>query len=120
MIEIKVITDAEKSREYLSRHGAEGKSLLAATDGEEIIAYTIFSVDGKTAEIQYIVPEEDILLADGMIRSTIHVVLSRGALAVHYADSVSEKLLKTLDFILDSEKKLLDSDKLYRACCCEK
>ena len=120
MIEIKVVENAEKSREILSRHGAEDKTLLAAADGQEIIAYTIFSVSGKEAKIYFIVPEEDIMLADGMIRSTIHVALSRGATEVYYEDTVSEKLLKTLNFILDSEKRLLDSDKLYRACCCEK
>lgn len=120
MIEIKVLSDKQRADEILKNYTVNNGIVMAATDKEEIIAYTVFTVKGSEAVIEHIVPEDDVMLADGMIRSTIHVALSRGAVEVYYGKNVSEKLLGTLAFVLDSEKRLLDSDKLYRACCCEK
>lgn len=120
MLEIKVIEDSAKKAEILSLHSKTEGEIMAAFDRGEIIAYTIFSLSEKSATVENIVPEEDIALADGMLRSTIHVALTRGKSEVYYADTVNEKLLKTLKFIKDEDKKLLNHEKLFESCCCGK
>ena len=120
MLEIKVLEDGAKKSELLSEHSKEQGEIMAAFDRGEIIAYTVFSLLEKSAVIEYIVPESDFMLADGMLRSTIHVALCRGKSEIYYADTVSEGLLNTLKFIKDKEKKLLDHEKLFGSCCCGK
>ena len=63
-------------------------------------------------------PENDIMLADGILRSALHVAAERSAMDAHYADTVSETLLETLGFIADRAEKRLDIDKLFRGCAC--
>lgn len=120
MLEIKVLEDNAKKAELLSRFQKKQGEIMAAFDKGEIIAYTVFSLLEKSAVIEHIVPEEDIMMADGMLRSTIHVALCRGKGEVFYADTVSEKLLDTLKFVKDKDKKLLDHEKLFGSCCCNK
>ena len=120
MLEIKVLTDENKIRELLNQVGAApsfDRGIMAAVDGEEVIAFSVFTLSADSMTVEYIVPDSDVPLADGMLRSTIHVALSRGKNEVYYAETVSEKLLKLLKFIKDPEKKLLDSDKLFESCC---
>ena len=117
MLEIKVLEDGTKKSELLSAFSKEQGEIMAASDRGEIIAYTVFSLSEKSAVIEHIVPEDDVMLADGMLRSTIHVALCRGKSEIHYADTVSEKLLDMLKFIKDKDKKLLDHEKLFDSCC---
>ena len=120
MLEIKVLTDKQKIDELLSRVGAEpaeNRGVMAAVDRDEVLSFSVFSLNADSMTIEYIVPEDDIPLADGMLRSTIHVGLTRGKNEVFYADTVSLKLLETLRFIKDPERKLLNSDKLFQSCC---
>ena len=120
MLEIKVLTDVQKIAQLCERCGVtpdETRGVMAAVDGEEVLAFSVFTLDSDSMTIEYIVPENDIPLADGMLRSTIHVALTRGKTAVYYAETVSEKLLTTLAFIKDADKKLLNSDKLFESCC---
>ena len=90
---------------------------MAAVDRDEVLSFSVFSLSDNSMIIEHIVPEDDIPLADGMLRSTIHVGLTRGKSEVFYADTVSLKLLETLRFIKDPERKLLNSDKLFQSCC---
>ncbi len=120
MIEIKVLEDRSKVSELLSSIGLEPSfdmGVMAAMDKDEVLAFSVFSLSGDSMTIERIVPETDIPLADGMIRSTIHVALSRGKNEVFYGEGVSEKLLSILKFIKDADRKLLDSDKLFQSCC---
>ncbi len=120
MLEIKVLTDREKIAELCLSCGEEvsaERGVMAAVDGEEVLAFSVFSLGDESMTVEHIVPENDIPLADGMLRSTIHVALTRGKTVVYYADTVSEKLLTTLQFIKDADKKILNSDKLFESCC---
>ncbi len=120
MLEIKVLTDNEKIAALLKECGKpqdDNRGVMAAVDREEVLAYSVFKLAEDSMIIEHIVPESDIPLADGMIRSTIHVALNRGKSTVYYAETVSEKLLITLSFIKDADKKILNSDKLFESCC---
>jgi len=120
MLEIKVLTDENKIGELLDRVGTEpsfDRGVMAAVDRDEVLAFSVFSLSADSMTIEYIEPSTDIPLADGMLRSTIHVALTRGKSEVFYAETVSKSLLETLKFIKDPEKRLLDSDKLFQSCC---
>ncbi len=120
MLEIKVVEDAAAAAELIKKCGkkeAENRGVMAAVDRGEVIAFSVFTLADNSMTIEHIVPETDIPLADGIIRSTIHVALSRGKTEVYYAETVGEKLLVTLDFIKDEQKKTLDTDKLFKSCC---
>ena len=79
--------------------------------------YSIFVI----ITIIFLEPSDDIMLADGILRSALHVADFRAITKAFYSDSVSVDLLKTLGFIKNSTEKTLDIEKLHESCCkCEK
>lgn len=119
MLEIKVMNDGEERRKLLLQAGMENGEVMAAFDGDAVTEYTVFTLDDESAVIRYISSEKP-MMADGMLRSTIHVALCRGKSSVYYAETVSEKLMEKLGFIKDKSKRLLNCEKLFSSCCCEK
>ncbi len=124
MIEIKVQSDIKKVSQLCSMAGiknTEGYSVMAACDKDEVLAFSVFKKNKESMTIERIIPEDDILLFDGILRSTLHVAATNGIYDVFYTDEVSEKNLATLKFIKDKEKKMLSVDRLFQdSCSCNK
>ena len=123
MLEIKVLTDRETVEKLCRDCGildAARQNVLAATDKGEIIAYTVFSMDEENLWLSHIVPPDDIMMADGMVRSTMHVAVTRGIDKIFYKETVNEEMLSKLGLIKSKEEKTLDSEALFRDKCCGK
>ena len=123
MIEVKIVTDFGKVSELCKACGivdTDRKNIIAATDKDEVLAYCVFTMDENSLTICRVVPEGDYLMADGIIRSTMHVAVTRGIDKLYYTENVDEKMLKTLQFIKNSEEKTLDSEVLFKDKCCGK
>ena len=91
---------------------------VIARDGDEILGYCLFELTEKKITVFAVEPEGDIMLADGILRSALHVAAERFVMDAHYSDKAPEKLFDTLCFIKDKENKTLDIDKLFGGCCC--
>lgn len=98
----------------------EQSGAVEASDGSSVLGFCLFELSEKGIEIRYISPENDIMLADGLLRSALHIAAERSAMDAHYSDTVSESLLKKLGFIKNAEEKRLDIDKLFGGCGCKK
>ena len=61
----------------------------------------------------------DDFLADGLLRSTLHVAAERSVLNAFYEGADTERLCEKLGFILNRDEKRLDTDKLFKSCCCK-
>ena len=123
MLEIKIVEDAMLAQKLCKQCGIENtehKNVMAAFDGQEVIGFSVFAINETSLTLFRIVPEDDILLADGMLRSTLHVAATRGLNNACYDGSMNEQLLNKLKFIKDREKKQLDIDRLFADCCCGK
>lgn len=95
---------------------SEFSGCVTAKNGDEVLGLCLYELTDKKITVQYIEPLNDIPLADGILRSTLHVAAERSVMNAFYADTVPEDFLKKIGFIKDAEQKSLDIDKLFKSC----
>lgn len=120
MIYLSPIKDESRIKQLYQSNGIEFDEFSAcvmATDRGEEIGYSLFSIDKKQIIVYHIEPISDIPLADGILRSTLHVAAEHSVMDAFYADSLDESFLEKISFIKDKEEKRLDIDKLFKSCC---
>ncbi len=94
---------------------------VIADDNNNILGRCLYYIDEQAITILHIEPADDIFLADGILRSALHVADFRGISEAFYLDSVPEELLIRLDFIKSEADKSLKIEKLHQSSCnCEK
>ena len=96
----------------------EFSGCVIASTGEEALGYCLYSLTPKTVTVLAVEPQEDIMLADGILRSALHVAAENFVLDAYYADCAPIDLFKKLDFIKNEEEKRLNIDKLFGGCNC--
>ena len=121
MIQVLPITDRETVRCFYEKSGllfGEDSRGVVATAGDDTIGFCLFDLTERGILVLKLDPENDPMLADGILRAALHVAAERSAMDAHYAGTVSEALLEKLDFIVDRSEKRIDIDKLFRGCTC--
>lgn len=91
--------------------------VTVAKEHATILGYCTYSLDAKSITITSIKPTDDLFLADGILRSALHVADFHGITEAFFTDSVDRKLLSMLKFIDDEEKNTLNIQKLHESCC---
>ena len=122
MIEIKPIADRKKVEQLFIKNDislTDNSSGVYALCGEEILGYCLFDLNEKGITVFALYPQDDVLLADGILRSALHVASERSAMDARYADTAPVELLDKLGFITDKRTKTLDIDKLFGGCGCK-
>ena len=106
---------AENGYEFTENSGA-----VLAKDKEIILGFSLYYLDPKGITILCVEPKEDIMLADGILRSALHVAATKSAMDAKYEGETYEELYEKLGFIKDKNAKTLDIDKLFGGCNCGK
>ena len=118
MISVIPCFDKEKLKELYLKNDTEfsdsSAAVLAESSGE-ILGFCLFDLYEKSALIKKIEPENDIMLADGILRSALHVVSERFITEAHYDKSIFVIVYK-LKFVKDKNECTLDIDKLFKSC----
>ncbi len=93
---------------------------LCAKDKDEVLGYCLFDIKDGEMTIRAIEPQNDLMLLDGILRSTLHIAASRNLKSAVWADKAPEKIFRTLGFVTDDDK--LNTNKLYESgcSCCKK
>lgn len=124
MIALAPISDKDEISRLFSESGlafSEISGCVKAKCGEDILGFCLYDLDENGMIIYKIVPENDLSLADGIIRSTLHIAAERSIMNAFYSGEDIEKLCDKLDFIVDREEKRLNINKLFESCCsCKK
>ena len=94
----------------------EFSGCVTAKNGDEILGFCLYDLSDKMI-IRHIEPMNDLALADGILRSTLHVAAEKSIMKAFYADTVPEEFFEKLQFIKDKAEKSLDIDKLFQSCC---
>lgn len=98
----------------------ENSQCVSCADVEEILGFCLFDLEKDKITVKYIEPVTDIALADGILRSSLHVAAERSITAAYYDDTVPEDFLQSVKFIKNKNEKTLNIDKLFESCCnCE-
>ena len=90
---------------------------VTAADRAEVLGFCLYDLDKEKIVIRYIEPLSDLGLADGILRSTLHIAAERSIMNAYYAESCPENFFDKLKFIKNKEEKTLDIDKLFKSCC---
>ena len=119
MLFLAPMTDRKEIKNVFSEKGiafGEFSGCVTAKNGDELLGLCLYDLDAKKMTVHYIEPLNDIPLADGILRSTLHVAAERSVMNAFYSESVPEDFLKIIGFIKDANEKRLDIDKLFKSC----
>ena len=122
MITVSPERDKERIKALYAKAGAafDGDcGCVTARDGEEVLGFCLYSIKDGTVTVHDVSPRDDILLADGVLRSALHVASERFVFKANYDNPDIEALLLQLGFIKDKKTRAVDIDKLFRGCECE-
>lgn len=119
MIEIKKLNDIDKIKALCKTVGidcCEYTRVAVMVDGDKQLGYSIFDLQNGYSIIRYLEPIDDLSLADGMLRSTIHISLQQQCPSVYYATTAPEPIFESLGFIMNKEQNQLNTHKLFETC----
>ena len=120
MIVLAPISDKSEINRLFLENGlevTEFSGCVKAKCGEEVLGFCLYDLDKNGIVIYKIIPENDLMLADGILRSTLHVAAERSIMNAFYSGEDIEKLCDRLGFIKNREEKRLDIGKLFESCC---
>lgn len=120
MIELFPITDTAETERLFLRYGldfCEDSGCVKAVCGDETVGFSLYTLNNDGMTVFTVEPKEDLSLADGVLRSTLHVAAERSVMNTFYGSDEVERLCQRLDFIKDREEKRINIDKLFQSCC---
>ncbi len=119
MLELGPIKNKDEIKLFYSKTGLtsnEFSGCVKCTDKDEILGFCLYDLTPEKMVIRHIEPLGDLSLADGILRSTLHVSAEKSIMDAFYADTVPEDFFRKLGFIKNAEEKRLDIDKLFKSC----
>lgn len=124
MLKILPINEKEKIIHYYQQNNLccnENSGIVIASFSDETLGFAAFDLFDDKIIITEISPLNDIMLADGILRSALHVADFRGISKAFYNNDKLTELLNQLNFIDNAEKMSIKIEKLHESCCsCEK
>lgn len=117
MITLKTTEKAE-AQAFYEREGlpfCDTSNCLCAKDKDEVLGYCLFDIENGKMTIHAIEPQSDLMLLDGVLRSTLHIAASRELEKADFTDKTHEKIFKTLGFLKDDGT--LNISKLFESHC---
>ena len=119
MIFLKPLEDINDIKAYFEKSSIEyneNSGCVICKDGETVLGFSLYDLNREKMVVKYIEPLGDIGLADGILRSTLHVSAERGVMDAFYEERL-ENFVSKINFIKNIEEKRLDIDKLFQSCC---
>ena len=113
---LKEKTEIEKIYKEKGFDYNEFSGCVLCKNGAEILGLCLYELTNKKITVNYIEPQADLGLADGILRSTLHVAAERSIMNAFYGKNI-EEIIKKLKFVKNAEEKSLDIDKLFSSCC---
>lgn len=123
MISVIPSHDKQEIAMLFAKHNLETDEFsgcVIARCNNEVLGYSLYSLTKEKMVIYCVEPQKDIPLADGILRSALHVAAQNFVLDTFYADCAPLELFRTLAFIKNEDEKRLNIDKLFGGCGCKK
>ena len=120
MISLAPLKEKDKINLFFSKANLdanENSGCVAATQNGEVLGFCLYDLTKDKMIIRYIEPLNDLALADGILRSTLHVAAEKSIMNAFYVDTANEEFFAKLDFIKDMSEKSLKIEKLFESCC---
>ncbi len=117
VLPIKDFNELEKFYKDKKLALTDGSGCVVARIGEEILGYCAYTLNPDKITVVSLEPTDDIMLADGVLRSALHIADFNGITNAFYSDASLTELFNKLSFIKDAEEKSLRIEKLKESCC---
>ena len=117
MITLKTVEKCEVAP-FFEKEGLECtrfSECLCAKDRDEVLGYCLFDIKDGEMTIRAIEPQNDLMLLDGVLRSTLHIAASRNLEKALWADKAPQEIFRTLGFV--TEENTLNINKLHEGTC---
>lgn len=124
MIEVLPIRDETKVKDFFESRNyeyKEGCGCVVARCGNDFLGYCTYILDKDKITVLNLEPTDDLMMADGILRSALHVADSRMIDKAFYSADSPEDIFKKLGFIKNQSERTLAIEKLKESCCgCKK
>ncbi len=123
MISVLPSRDKSQIEELFKKHNIdtnEFSGCVIASEKQKVLGYCLYDLTPKTMTVFALEPQGDIPLADGILRSALHVAAENFVLDAYYNDTAPVELFHTLNFIKNEDEKRLNIDMLFGGCNCHK
>ena len=124
MLEILVCEEKEKTEALYKSLGIEYKPeylAIRAMNREECLGFSLLKIEDNIETVFAVEPKTDRMLADGLLRSALHVGCERGITEAYYSGDDYVELYEKIDFIEDLQNQKLKLQNLFTDCCaCKK
>lgn len=90
---------------------------VRATDKDDLLGYTLFSIDKNVLNLYLVETFNDFSLVDGLVRSSLHVGVENGVTDAYCCSDTLFDTLKLLDFIKNEQTKEINIERLFQSCC---
>ncbi len=119
MIALAPLSDKKEIEKFFKENKIEyndDSGCVLAIEKENIIGYCLYEITDKGMTVKKISPEKDLMLADGILRSTLHVAAERCIMDA-FCSVECKELCNKLSFIKNDNENRLDIDKLFKSSC---
>lgn len=119
MIQVLPEKDINKLTELYKEKGIEfneNSMAVIARDGQEVLGLCLFEIDKDTETVFHLEPADDIMMADGILRSALHVGVTKNVTNARLGENLDKTVFQRLGF-LEEDGKTLKINKLFESCC---
>lgn len=123
MISVLPCRNKETIDQLFNKHNIktnENSGCVIASEKEKTLGYCLYNLSDENMVVFIVEPQNDIPLADGILRSALHVAAENFVLDTFYDDCAPIDLFRLLGFIKNEDEKRLNIDKLFGGCNCKK
>ncbi len=97
----------------------DGGVAVKATDKDKLLGYALLTIVGGKLEFLYLEYFGDTLMADGIIRSALHLGTENGVTEAYLKNDSAKPIFKTLGFLIGDTEEI-NISKLFLPCGCGK
>ena len=90
---------------------------VVAMNNGEMLGYCSYILDEQSITITALAEFPDLFMADGILRSALHVADYRGITQALYSKEAPIDIFRKLDFIKNEQESTLKIEKLNQKCC---
>ncbi len=119
MIEIHPLREKDKlAKLYVENNVKMNKNSMAVVcaDGNDILGFCLFDMLDTSLVVHSLEPQNDLYLADGILRSALHVGVENRIMSASYSENAPKVVFSKLKFIKNEENRELNVDKLFSSC----
>lgn len=118
MVEVKKLEKDETKAEFQKADipFSDNCFAIAAKQGDEVLGTLLYETANGKMDIIKILPQDDKLMADSMLRSAMFIAANRGIFDVFWKETVPDELIKQLGFVKNITNKSIDVTNLFSSC----